>query len=99
MGPIRVRGVPTLAGGRYVSLAFLWGRRWRSLEGTIRMKRVSKWAGGRYAIPSHSFPFLRSFFLHHLQAWSYVILLSACILASLSSIFPRRSSLFPLNCE
>ena len=28
-GTIRVRAVPTLAGGRYVNLAFLWGRRSR----------------------------------------------------------------------
>ena len=26
-GTIRVRGVPELAGGRYVNPAFLWGRR------------------------------------------------------------------------
>ena len=41
-GTIRVRGVPKLAGERYVNPAFLWGRRWRSLEGTIRVKSVPK---------------------------------------------------------
>ena len=100
MGPIRVRGVPTLAGGRYVSLAFLWGRRWRSLRGTINVKGVPEWAGGRYAIPPHSSPFLCSSSLHPPQAGSYLILPSASILASPSSLLPPRSSLLlHFGCE
>ena len=57
---IRVRDILELAGGHYVNPAFLWGRRWRSLGDTIRVKSVPKWAGGRAAIPPPSFPFLRS---------------------------------------
>ena len=53
---IRVRDILELAGGCYVNPAFVWGRRWRSLGDTIRVKSVPKWAGGHAAIPPPSFP-------------------------------------------
>ena len=46
----------------YMNPAFLRGHRWRS------MGNVPKWAGGRYAIPPHSSPSLRSSSLHRPQA-------------------------------
>ena len=69
--------------------AFLWGR-WRSLGDTIR----------RYAIPPASFPFLHSSSLHPPLPESFLILPSACSLASPSSFFPTHSSLLPpFACE
>ena len=73
--------------------AFLWGRGWRSLGDTIRVKSVPKWAGGRYAIPPASFPFLRSSFPHPPLPEFFLTLPSACILASPSS----SSLLVPLS--
>ena len=79
---------------------FLWGRRWRSLGDTIRVKSVPKWAGGRYAIPPASFPFLRSSFLHpplpeFFSHPSFRLYPRFSLL-----LFPTRSSLLPaFACE
>ena len=90
-----MRGVLELAGARYVNLAFLWGRRWRSLGDAIRVTSVPKWAGGRYAIPPASFPFLRSSSLHPPLPESFLTLPSNYILASpsFSSLLVPLSSL------
>ena len=81
VGPIRVRGVPTLAGGRYVSLAFLWGRRWRSLRGTIRENGAPEWAGGAMRSRLPFSPFLRSSSLYPPSACVFSHPSPACIVA------------------
>ena len=64
------------------------------------MESEPKWAGERYAIPPASFPFLRSSSLHPPLPQSFLILPSACSLASPSSFFPAHSSLLPpFACE